>query len=74
MAKVHKITGYDEFKKTIDDIAKTAENVNVLFSGKKGETGQSWCCDCNDGKIFLFMTNKKNGQNRHQIVNLINFS
>lgn len=51
MAKVHKINGYEEFKKTIDDVAKNAEHVNVLFTGKKDQAGQSWCPDCNDGTV-----------------------
>lgn len=53
MAKVHKIDGYDEFKQKIDELAKTAENVNVLFSGKKDAAGHSWCPDCNDGTCIL---------------------
>lgn len=54
MAKVHKINGYDEFKQTIDEVAKTAEHVNVLFSGKKDAAGHSWCSDCNDGIAYVF--------------------
>lgn len=54
MAKIHKIIGYDDFTKTIDKIAKSGDIVNVLFSGKKDENGQSWCSDCNDGNFYLF--------------------
>lgn len=53
MAKVIKFSGYDEFKQKIDDVAKTSEHVNVLFTGKKDETGRSWCPDCNDGTRSL---------------------
>lgn len=53
MAKVHKIQGYEEFKQNIDEVAKTAEYVNVLFSGKKDGTGRSWCSDCNDGNCIF---------------------
>lgn len=50
MATVHKIDGYDEFISNIEKLAKSSENVNVLFTGKK-VAGQSWCPDCNDGKV-----------------------
>lgn len=50
VAKVEKIFGYDEFIASIDKLAKSAENVNILFTGKKDQAGQkSWCPDCNDG-------------------------
>lgn len=57
MAKVKKITGYDEFIATIDQLTKSAENVNVLFTGKKDNSGRSWCPDCNDGKMHLHLIN-----------------
>lgn len=50
MAKVHKLSGYDEFIASIDELAKNADTVNVLFTGKKDQAGHSWCPDCNDGK------------------------
>lgn len=53
MAKVIKISGYEEFKQKIDEIAKSSEHVNVLFSGKKDAAGRSWCSDCNDGTCSL---------------------
>lgn len=58
MATVHKLSGYDEFIKSIDGIAKSAENVNVLFTGKKDEAGHSWCSDCNNGKIHSKLEKK----------------
>lgn len=57
MAKVHKIFGYDEFIGSINKIAESAKELNILFTGKKDEAGKSWCPDCNDGKkntIFLY--------------------
>lgn len=53
MAKVKKIVGYDEFIANIDKLTETVENVNVLFTGKKDETGRSWCPDCNDGNNYF---------------------
>lgn len=50
MAKVHKISGYDEFIGSINKIAEAAKELNILFTGKKDEAGKSWCPDCNDGK------------------------
>lgn len=48
---MHKITGYDEFVDSIEKFAKSGEIVSVLFTGKKDDTGRSWCPDCNDGKV-----------------------
>lgn len=53
MAKVHKIVGYEDFIASIDELAKSAENVNVLFTGQKNDAGHSWCPDCNDGNVSL---------------------
>lgn len=50
MAKVHHISGYDNFIESIGKIANTAKEVNILFTGKKDVNGKSWCPDCNDGK------------------------
>lgn len=55
VAKVEKISGYDEFVASIDKLAATADNVNVLFTGKKDESGHSWCPDCNDGKTVIIV-------------------
>lgn len=55
VAKVEKIFGYDEFVASIDKLAGTADNVNVLFTGKKDESGHSWCPDCNDGKTAIIV-------------------
>lgn len=54
MAKVEKISGYDDFIASIDKLAATAENVNVLFTGRKDNSGRSWCLDCVDGKCQFF--------------------
>lgn len=64
VAKVQKISGYDEFKSSIDTLAKTAENVNVLFTGKKDDAGRSWCPDCNDGKVHLLIFSDKNNSKK----------
>lgn len=53
VAKVEKLFGYDEFIASIEKLSESAENVNVLFTGKKDVTGRSWCPDCNDGKIIF---------------------
>lgn len=52
VAEVKKIFGYEEFVASIESLAKSAENVNVLFTGKKDDAGRSWCPDCNDGKVY----------------------
>lgn len=53
VAKVEKISGYDDFIASIDKLTESAEIVNVLFTGKKDERGHSWCPDCNDGKLKI---------------------
>lgn len=59
MAKVHKISGYEEFIEKIDKISETAEIVNVLFTGKKDDSGKSWCPDCNDGNAYLSISKQQ---------------
>lgn len=51
MAKVQKISGFDEFKAKIQEINATATELVVYFSGSKTRSGRSWCPDCNDGKL-----------------------
>lgn len=64
MAKVHKLSGYEEFIGSIDKIAATAKNVNVLFTGKKDQGGRSWCPDCVDGKLIIFNSMHSNSLNK----------
>ncbi|XP_031624656.1 thioredoxin domain-containing protein 17-like [Contarinia nasturtii] len=53
MAKVEKISGYDEFIASIEKLAASADNVNILFTGKKDESGRSWCPDCVDAEPYV---------------------
>lgn len=53
MAKVHHISGYDNFIESINKIANTAKEINILFTGRKDANGKSWCPDCNDGRVII---------------------
>lgn len=51
MAEVYHVDGYVEFVEKILEIEKTSEVVYAYFTGKKDEEGNSWCPDCNEGKL-----------------------
>lgn len=46
MVKEHNVKGYDEFTKLVESLESSGEQVHVLFSGGKDETGVSWCPYC----------------------------
>lgn len=52
MVKTFSINGYNEFIDKIKDLEKETEIVYAYFTGKKEESGKSWCPDCNDGKFY----------------------
>lgn len=49
MAKTFYINGYTEFSNKIKELETQAEILYTYFTGKKDDTGRSWCPDCNDG-------------------------
>lgn len=47
----HHVEGYDNFCKFIDSFDSKGQVVHVYFCGSKLENGESWCDDCERGKI-----------------------
>lgn len=46
MVQQHKVKTYDEFVKLAESLEKSGQPINVLFSGGKDESGNSWCPYC----------------------------
>lgn len=42
MVKEYHVRGYEEFTKLAESLEKTGENVHILFSGGKDETGHRY--------------------------------
>lgn len=42
MVKEYHVHGYEEFTKLAESLESTGENVHILFSGGKDETGNRW--------------------------------
>lgn len=49
MVNKHKVKGYEEFTKLVESLESTGENIHIMFSGGKDETGKSWCPYCVKG-------------------------
>lgn len=47
----HHVEGYENFRRFIDNFDSKGQVVHVYFCGSKLENGESWCDDCERGKI-----------------------
>lgn len=47
------IEDFDNFSKYCADLNSTGPPTYFYFSGKKDDTGHSWCPDCVEGKFFI---------------------
>lgn len=45
----HKVEGYEEYLKLINELEKKNVPLYVLFTGSPNEEGVSWCPDCVKG-------------------------
>lgn len=48
----HKVQGYENFLKFIEDL-KTNDPIYVLYTGTKLANGKSWCPDCVQAEPFI---------------------
>jgi hypothetical protein len=49
MSEEVKVNGLSELLAKLDSLKEN--DVYILFTGSKDSSGNSWCPDCNDGKI-----------------------
>lgn len=53
MVKRHFVKNWDEFEKLVVELEKEKLPINVLFTGDKEESGESWCPYCNRAKPVI---------------------
>ena len=58
MSEEVKVNGLSELLAKLDSLKEN--DVYILFTGSKDSSGNSWCPDCNDGKILLRWLNYLN--------------
>lgn len=51
MVQRHSVHGWDNFIELVTKLEVEKKPINVLFSGDKDESGQSWCPYCVQGKF-----------------------
>ncbi|XP_031623617.1 thioredoxin domain-containing protein 17 [Contarinia nasturtii] len=67
MVKEYHVKGYEEFTKLAESLESTGENVHILFSGGKDETGNSWCPYCVKADPVIKEALKHAAENSHFI-------
>lgn len=67
MVKEHNVRGYEEFTKLAESLESSGEQVHVLFSGGKDETGVSWCPYCVKAEPVIHEALKNAAENSHFI-------
>lgn len=72
MVKEYHVRGYEEFTKLAESLESTGENVHILFSGGKDETGEKWLTKINVN--FAVMTNVWIEFCRQQLVSILRSS
>lgn len=51
----HKVVGYQNFCKFMEDFDTKDKEIYIMFSGAKLPTGENWCSDCVEGNVFLYL-------------------
>lgn len=67
MVKEYHVHGYEEFTKLAESLESSGENVHILFSGGKDETGKSWCPYCVKAEPVIQEALKQAPENSHFI-------
>lgn len=67
MVKEYHVHGYEEFTKLAESLESSGENVHILFSGGKDETGNSWCPYCAKAEPVIKEALKSAAENSHFI-------
>lgn len=51
----HKVVGYQNFCKFMEDFDTKDKEIYIMFSGAKLPTGENWCSVCVEGNAFLYL-------------------